>query len=304
VSLAVYAELRRQVRVRRHDVIHTHLVHADWHAAAATVGISARPGLVSTKHNHDRFRRRTPFRQVERTVCGRFHETISISHSLHDFVLLWASTPSTVIHYGLPCPRDVPERSSVAPRALLAVGRLEPQKGMDVLVLAMAEVARAFPDVLLRIAGEGSEQGRLEELIGRHGLGKHVKLLGQRDNVDQLMAESHLFVHPARWEGFGLVLLEAMRAALPIVATRVGAIPEVLGPDGEAGLLVSPDKPGEMAQAMLRVMSDTEAAGALGTAGFHRLRQHFDPVRMAAATAEVYDRLIQARPLGLTATAR
>jgi glycosyltransferase involved in cell wall biosynthesis len=102
------------------------------------------------------------------------------------------------------------------------------------------------------------------------------------------MRDADVLVHPARWEGFGLVLLEAMRAGLPIVATRVGAIPEVVR-DGVTGLLVPPDDPAALAQAIARLCADAGAAARMGSAGFERLREEFSPGRMAAETLAVYE---------------
>ncbi|MHB1244062.1 MAG: glycosyltransferase, partial [Gaiellaceae bacterium] len=95
---------------------------------------------------------------------------------------------------------------------------------------------------------------------------------------------AELLVHPSRWEGFGLVLLEAMLAARPVVATRVSSIPEIVA-DDETGLLVPPDDPGALADAVIRVLDD---AGSMGGAGRERARTLFSVDAMARRTAAVY----------------
>jgi glycosyltransferase involved in cell wall biosynthesis len=178
-------------------------------------------------------------------------------------------------------------------RRLLAVGRLEPQKGFDVLVDAVAILRRQGVDVKLDIAGEGGERARLTAQIARAGLEAHVALLGRREDVAALMRGADAFVHPARWEGFGLVLLEAMSAGLPIVATAVGAIPEVVA-DGETALLAPPDSPEAFAAAVAGLVADPVLARRLGVGGYERLSTRFTPVEMARRTAAVYASALRA----------
>jgi glycosyltransferase involved in cell wall biosynthesis len=284
--------LRRLVallRSGRYDIAHGHLVHADWHLALASL---AAPGvtLVSTKHNHDPFRTRWVVRVLEQLAMLRFADVIAISGSLAGFTEQYGGVPATTVHYGL-LPNGTPPERSQPVAKLLAVGRLEPQKGYEVLIEAVAQARAAGAAVELEIAGEGSERPLLERRIAELGLGEHVVLLGQRRDVPELMAAADAFVHSARWEGFGLVLLEAMRAGLPIVSTAVGAIPEVVA-DGETGLLVEPDDPGALAHAILRLAQEPGLAAAAGRAGYARLRSDFDPARMARETVAVYERAL------------
>jgi glycosyltransferase involved in cell wall biosynthesis len=285
LSLPMLVRLRRALAHGTHDLVHTHLVHADWHAALAAPPRGRTP-LVSTKHNHDPFRARQPFKAFESLWLRRCAATIAISESLADFVALHNGVRPVTIRYGWPAPADAAPREERPVRSLLAAGRLEPQKGYDVLVAAIADV----PGVRLDIAGEGGQRGRLEALIAQHGVGDRVRLLGQRSDVPELLSRADAFVHSARWEGFGLVLLEAMAAALPMVATRAAAIPEVVG---DTALLVSPDDPAAMAEAIRRLTDDPAFAQRLGAEALERLRTHFTPEEMVAKTAAVYERVLR-----------
>jgi glycosyltransferase involved in cell wall biosynthesis len=291
VSPRLLSALRSSLTGDHYDLLHTHLVHADWHAGLASTGI-ARPRLVSTKHNHDPFRARFAFRAVERAWLRRCAGSIAISASLGDFVARHHGVRPTTVLYGWPAGDPPPERSG-AVRRLLAVGRLEPQKGFDVLVDAVAILRRQGVDVKLDIAGEGGERARLTAQIARAGLEAHVALLGRREDVAALMRGADAFVHPARWEGFGLVLLEAMSAGLPIVATAVGAIPEVVA-DGETALLAPPDSPEAFAAAVAGLVADPVLARRLGVGGYERLSTRFTPVEMARRTAAVYASALRA----------
>jgi len=288
-SPSLLAELRRRMGRGEYAIVHTHLVHADWHAAAAASTLRSRPALVSTKHNHDPFRDRTPARMVETLTARRFDHVIAISDSLRGFVADASAVRASTIRYGLRPPLiPAVERS---PHLLVAVGRLEPQKGVDVLLRAMRPVVAEVPDVRLQIAGEGGQRAELERLAADLGLGDHVAFLGQQTDVIGLMARASLFVHAARWEGFGLVLLEAMAAGTPTVATSVGGVPEVVA-DGETGVLVAPEDPVALASAIVALLRDPDRARAMGVAGRSRLEAEFAPERMSRETATIYERLL------------
>lgn len=294
VSPRLGLALARELRGGRYDVVHSHLVHADWHAGLVGL-LGHRAALVSTKHNHDPFRTGRAFRLVERTWIARSQATIAISQSLADFIERWSGWRPAVVRYGLsPGPPPPPVPRGGLGRKLLAVGRLERQKGHDVLIDAVAQAIAGGADLRLDICGEGSQRASLQARIERRGVGDRVRLLGQRDDAQRLMLEADALVHPARWEGFGLVLLEAMRAGLPIIATRVGAIPEVVA-DASSGLLIEPEDAAGLAAAMARVAEDEQLLGRLGAAGRQRLCAVFGPERTARATRDVYDEAVGLR---------
>lgn len=282
------------LRGRDHDVVHSHLVHADWHTGLVGL-LGHRPALISTKHNHDPFRMSQAFRLPERTWIRRSQATIAISGSLADFVERWSGLRPVVVHYGLrpgPPPPPVPRHHNG--RRFLAVGRLERQKGFDVLIEAVASASAIGADVRVDICGDGSQRSMLQAHIEHCGVGDRVRLLGQRDDVQQLMLGADALVHPARWEGFGLVLLEAMRAGLPVISTRVGAIPEVVA-DQHSGILVEPDNVSALAASMARLADDDGLLTRLGASGRDRVGAEFQPERTARLTSDVYDAAIRCR---------
>jgi glycosyltransferase involved in cell wall biosynthesis len=276
--------LARLVRSLRTDVVHTHLVHADLYG-----GIAARvrgAQLVSTKHNDDRFRV-GPFRYVERALTRLADRVIAITEALRCFNVERVGLPGekvTTIHYGLddlPAPwgENPPDPVRAGARVLLCVTRLVPQKGVDVAVRALPAVRARHPDAALVVLGEGPERARLEALAG-----DGVYLLGRVPDVAAWLRRAEVLVHPVRWEGFGLAMLEAMLAGLPVVASRVSSTPELVV-DGETGVLVPPDDPPALAAALNRVLDDPSG---LGEAGRERARLEFSVARMADRTAEVY----------------
>ena len=173
-----------------------------------------------------------------------------------------------------------------APLAL-AVGRLIEQKDHATLLHAFARVRSALPDAQLAILGSGPLEAETRALARELRLEDAVTLPGRTDIRDWL-ARADVFVHTSRWEGFGIVLLEAMLAGLPVVATRVSAVPEVVA-DGRTGLLVEAGDVAGLAAALQELLADGERARALGEAGRHRARDEFSVERMADRTRAVYD---------------
>jgi glycosyltransferase involved in cell wall biosynthesis len=279
---------RLALRVRREtlkaDLVHTHLVHADVYGALGA------KRLVSTKHNDDPFRA-GPFRFVERALAARAAKVITITDALARFQVERVGLPADkleVIHYGLDelppaWGSNPPDEVQPEARVLLAVCRLEPQKGVDVAVRALPDIRTRHPTAELVLLGEGPQRSELERLANE--LGVPVHLLGRVPDVAAWLRRASLLVHPARWEGFGLALLEAMLAEKPIVATRVSSIPEIVA-DGETGMLVAPDDVAALAAAVSRVLDDP---GSYGEEGRRRAQSQFSVARMTDRTLGLYE---------------
>lgn len=154
---------------------------------------------------------------------------------------------------------QIPDGSTVA----LSVGRLHSQKGFDILLEAVPGLLAKFDNLHVLIAGEGPQRRELAERIDSSPAAGRIRLLGRRDDVPELMRAADLFVHPARWEGMPNVILEAMAAGLPIVATDVEGVAELLGCE-ESGLIVPPEDSDALAAAISRLLSDPTLAARLG----------------------------------------
>jgi glycosyltransferase involved in cell wall biosynthesis len=170
------------------------------------------------------------------------------------------------------------------------VGRLEPRTGTDTLLAAVAALRAERPDVALVVVGEGPLRAELEARARELGIASAVRFLGDRTDVDEVLAALDAFVLPSRTEGMSNALLEAMAMGLPVIATAVGGTPEVIA-DGRSGRLVPADEPERMAAAIARVLADVVGARRLGIAARAVVEERYGARSMVRRLEAVYGRV-------------
>ncbi len=293
VSPRLAASFVSAVRAECPTLLHTHMAHADvYGSVAAHMG---RTPFVSTRHNDDRYLL-GPFRYVDRAFMSGVAAIVAISDAVREFHVR-AGLPEqklVTIHYGLDelpsAPSELtPAAAGIAPEAplVLAVGRLIEQKDHATLLEAFARMRREHQDARLAILGWGRLEDATRERVHALGLDDAVLLPG-RVEPSAWLARADVFAHTSRWEGFGIVLLEAMLAGLPIVATRVSAIPEIVV-DGTTGFLAASGDAAAIATALSALLADPERRRAFGDAGRRRARDEFSVARMTERTIAVYE---------------
>jgi glycosyltransferase involved in cell wall biosynthesis len=280
-GVAAHLQLMRRLRP---DVLQLNLRHPYACQYALAAGLVTRGvRVVAVEHRPvpaaDRLQR-----ALKRVTSPRLAAHVAVSNSsAREVERLAGLRPGSVrtIHNGLAAV-DAPPRH--AGGALLgAAGRFVPQKGFDVLLTALAEL----PQASLLLVGDGPERPRLERLLDELGLRDRVELTGWRDDASRLLAAVDAVVVPSRAEPFGLVALEAMGAGVPVVASDVDGLAEVVI-DGETGLLVPPDDPRRLAEAIARVLVDRELGRTLGARGREVARTTFSRERMTASYEDLY----------------
>ena len=199
---------------------------------------------------------------------------------------------ATVIHPGVPIP---PQRSQTVPDGppiLGTVGRLEPVKGLGILLEAFAALVAAHPELRIEMAGSGSCEPALRTCAADLGLADRVAFLGWRTDLAALHRRWRAFAQPSLHEGFGLAALEAMAAGLPVVASATGGLPELID-DGLTGLLCPARDAAALADRLDRLLGDRALAEALGTAGRRSAAAHFTVAAMVSRIEAVYARLLE-----------
>lgn len=179
---------------------------------------------------------------------------------------------------------------------LMAVGSLKPIKGGDVLLRAAAPVIRKDPRVRLVLVGEGPDRAALVSLAAELGVSDRVTLLGLRDDVDALLRAADALVLASRTEAFPTVVLEAMATGLPVVATRVGGVPEMVEPD-RSGLLVPAEDAGALGGAIERVVADDSLRRSLGSRGRAIVESRFRVETMCEHRMALFEELLARTPM-------
>src|SRR6266508_790350 len=221
----------------RPQILHTHLVHADAYGQMA--GVLARvPVRFSTKHGFNEFREGPVFAFGDRTVAGLAHVHIAISRGLARYLAEtegFREESFEIVHYGI-TPNGEPEPYADTVPRLLCVGRLIPIKGHIVLLRAFAAAKREVPGLTLDIAGRGPLEPALRALARELGVADSVRFLGYVAPIQGAIERSAIVVVPSMGEGFGMVALEAMERARPVIAAEIGGLGELVQ-HGKTGLL-------------------------------------------------------------------
>lgn len=297
--------LARIIRRNAYDVVHTH----EWGVflEGGLAGFLARaPALVHTAHGPYTAYPDTPGSRVkislrhflERLISRCFHRIATVSDSIREYIVREIGIDPRIVitvHNGIPVDDDLPDaRSGTGEVAFIAVGRLAEIKNHQLMLRAFHETLKSGVQARLIIVGDGPERERVDDYRRANRLESKVTLLGFRSDVGELLSKASVFILTSRYEGISIALLEAMRAGLPVVATRVGGVPETVH-DGETGLLVELDDLPGLVKAMLRLAQSAELRREMGRRGRDFLVEEFSLAAMSARYAKLYS-----GPTGIT----
>ena len=280
-----FVNLCRLLRQGQFDLLHTHLPRADWYGALAALLVTPHLPLLTSKHDDEPSRKRLLVRTIDRLASKRARYIVVISEWLQQFLVQhegYSSENIICVPYGLPeiaaigSYRREALRKSFLPqgRSFLVgtVGRLVPQKGHIHLLHAISHVIRVCPHVHFILIGDGELRLDLEKAATQLGVSSYVSFLGTRRDVYQIMEALDLFVLPSKWEAFGLVLLEAMRASRPIIASACGGVPEIVV-NNQTGWLVPPGNSRALASKIIEVLETPSLLEKAGAAGRNRQQE-------------------------------
>jgi len=215
----------------------------------------------------------------------------------HNFTVVHNGIDSTKFNHNLNDPHTKRTDLGIENRTplLVIVGRLTTQKGHRYLIEALPAIVEKYPKLRLLIIGDDSPfdistKEETFQLVETLGITENVVFLGERKDVPEILCAADIFVLPSLWEGFGLVIAEAMAAGKPVIASKIDGIPEVVE-DGVTGILVPPKDPDALAKAILQLLNNKNQAKAMGIAGKERVKRYFSVNEMVRKWDVLYQQL-------------
>ena len=298
----VVRELMCVIRERQISIVHTHTFSSNFYGRVVAV-LGRVPVIVNTQHNV--YRHRTTKQVVSDFVMARFTDgMIANSEAVKRFTARQLMIPIERFRVIYNCiDTSVFEERKSREEVLASLGipsdafvisvvaKLWKQKGHRYLLEAMRGISTEMPAARLLIVGTGPLDLELRTLAASLGVAESVHFLGARRDVPDLLGASDLLVLPSLWEGFGIALCEAMYSELPVVATNVDGIPEVVS-NGDTGLLVTPRDPVALERAILTLACNEEVRRRMGRRGKERVLANFSPKRHVTQLEEFYEDLL------------
>ncbi|WHZ29216.1 MAG: hypothetical protein OJF51_004017 [Nitrospira sp.] len=306
-SIRIGTALRRYFGQKRFDIVHTHK-YKDTILAAPLARWAGVPHVVRTVHGlTEPFSgvnawKMAFYESVERRVHEQYVSTLlAVSSEIERRLRRTGATDVVCIRNGIEL-NALPDGSMRSAKrkafgvtddvcVIGSVGRLTPVKGFPHLIKAVQLLTEQGLCVKLWLVGDGILNQELCRLAQDLGIAERVVMLGHREDTYELLQAMDMFVLSSLHEGIPMALLEAMAVGLPVIATRVGGIPEVIE-DRVSGILVEPGDPNGLALMCRRLMHDTASAERLGQAARARVEERFSARTMAADVANVYRRLV------------
>lgn len=275
----------RRLRPLRIDIVHMHFGGRSvrWLAHAAT-------GARIVMHLHSRILEPQGQRPVSFSARG-VDAVVAVSQAVARRVV---DGPARVIYPGVDTPpnRSPAARHRTSPELVLGTaGRLIPLKGIECLLRAAAALQSEFPGMRVEIAGEGTQRQKLEEAAVQLGLVGRVAFLGWVGDMQSVLPRWDVFVMPSLEEAFGIAALDAMAAGLPVIASSVGGVVELVV-DGETGWLVPPADVESLAFRLRSLLYNPEQRASMGAAAQARVRKHFNLTQMTENFSRLYDELL------------
>lgn len=303
-----FTALKKILNDLKPEILHLHL----WNPGSCRYAFYATDRKVTKiiATEHDPFPLRGIKRSLKKQCLKKTAHTIAVSNANHD--LLLKEYPElknriSVIHNGIDLSefekallrfsaqekqkiRTVQFKSEADDFIIECIAALHPRKGLKYLIEAFKKVAETIPKAKLVILGEGPQENELKKLIKNLDLDNKIVLLGFQKNIPKLLKSSDLFILPSIKEAFGLVLLEAMACQLPVIASNVGGIPEIIN-DHKNGELVPPANIQVLADKIIEIYKNKAQREKIAFLGNHDVKK-FDAKEMAQKTENVYNKIL------------
>ncbi len=311
VDMRIILRLVRYIKQNKIDIVETAVFPSDVYGR-----ISARlanvPIIISTMHRVEDHKQEAIYRAlffVDTFTMALTTKIIAVSEAVKNYLISWHKVKPDkikVIYNGIDTPKydvdlDIKEeyRGKLNLRhstlTVAFIGRLVELKGVNYFLEAAASVIKSCKEVQFVVAGDGPLMKRLLKQAANLGISRYVHFIGFREDIPQILSIIDILVVPSLFEGLPLTILEAMHAGKPIIATRVGGIPEAIK-DRDTGILVSPRDCDALSRGILELLKDPEKRKEMGEKGKQRAMQHFDVERMVKEYTGLYDEHIASKP--------
>ncbi len=304
LDIGLIFRLRKWLRLNNVDVVHTHLFTADsWGRLAAF--LARVPCIVNTVHSTNTWKTKI-HRFIDWVLAKVSTNVIACSDEVANVLIKkdgLSAKRVKVVANGIDLSRFenvTPIDMATKPDTinLVVIGRLHPAKGHQDLLPVIKTIKEKCPDFHFYFVGEGELRSDIKKNIKKFDLNDSITLMGQRPDIPAILAAIDIFVMPSKWEGLPMALLEAMAMGKTVVATRVGGIPDVIT-HNENGLLVDVDDSAELAENLVKVITDNKLRLRLGTAAKEMVRLHYSAATVSQKYEKIYKQALASKGISI-----
>jgi len=289
-------KIKNIIKREQYDIIHVHLFPSSAIVAFSSLFLPNNIPYIFTEHSVFNKRRSVKvFKIIDSMIYSRYSKIICISRQVQSSLVKWmpeAKEKTEVIPNGIPIHSTFIAEQLIKKYDILFVGRLIRQKGIRFLLEAVNIFQNKYKKCIrVAIVGGGPLEKELKKMCEKLNINDSVIFLGFQRDIDQIMKSSKVFVLPSRCEGFGIVLLEAMKNKLPIIATNVGGIPEIIT-NGHEGILVPKESPKILADSINRILEDSELRDQFIQNAYKKVQDHYSIERYAHNMFNLYSKMV------------
>jgi len=289
-------KIKNIIKREQYDIVHVHLFPSNAIVALSSLFLKKSIAYLFTIHSTFNRRRSIKiFKIIDGLVYSRYAKIICISKQVQDSLIKWVpkiKEKIEIIPNGIPMNSKSNDNPLMKKYDVLFVGRLVQQKGINFLLEAVSILQKKYKKIIrVAIVGDGPIKKELIKMCEELKIKDSVEFLGFQRDVDQIMRSSRVLVLPSRWEGFGMVLLEAMKNKLPIIATKVGGIPEIITNEHE-GILVPAENPKILANSINCVLENSELRNQLIQNAYKKVQSHYSIEKYAHNMFNLYSKMI------------
>jgi glycosyltransferase involved in cell wall biosynthesis len=291
-TLSSVGKIKKIIERENYDIVHVHLFPASAFVALSSLFLPNNIRYIFTEHSTFNRRRTIKiFKIVDGFIYKRYLKIICSSKQVQNSLIKWIpknKEKTEVIHNGTPIHSKSYSHQLIKKYDILFVGRLVHQKGIRFLLEAISILQNKYKKYIkAAVVGGGPLEKELKKTCEELNIDDSVEFLGIRRDIDQLMKSSKLFVLPSCWEGFGIVLIEAMKNRLPIIATNIGGIPEIIT-DGNEGMLIPKANSEILAESINKVLEDEKLRSKLIQNAYRKVQKEYSIERYTISLFNLY----------------